>query len=167
MCAPGSAWLYGGVGYAGGLDLRAGASYPGGFAWSTALFPLGLSGRLGDHGLWGVVGGVAGAGITGRLDAALAVPAEAYLAVRAGRFGVSAWVRPTWIAVGASRRDGATSLGAVDELYAGIRVRLGRSYHRWGFRSGNGYHLGLTWSELAGTRLLGVTVGYDLDVTSE
>jgi hypothetical protein len=147
------------VGYAAGIDLRAGGSHPGGFAWTSTLFPLGVSGRLGDHGVWGLVGGIGGQGITGRIDAAFAVPGEAYVALRLGPVGVSAWAQPAWIAAGRDQ-DGP-------DLRAGMTLRFGKQYHRWGFRSGNGYHLGAVYADQAGVGYVGVMIGYDLDVTSE
>ncbi|MCA9679029.1 MAG: hypothetical protein H6709_24570 [Kofleriaceae bacterium] len=160
----------GGPGHAGygvGVDLHAGATLPGGFAWGVGVLPAGVIGPLGDRGVWGVVGGVGLSGITGRLDPALSVPVEAFASLRlASRVGVALWLQPSWVVAGADRYDGATTVDVFDEVRAGLSLRVGRRYHRWGFGSGNGYHVGVTWTEQVDTRFVGLLLGYDLDVTS-
>lgn len=154
--------------YAFGVDLALGSSHPRGVAWRVAVSPLGVGGRLGDHGVVGVVGGLGASGISGHVDAALELPVEAFLTLRVGgRSAVSLWVQPAWLLFSGARQDGAPDVGFTDELRAGLTVRAGRAYDQWGVRSGNGYHLGLVAAEEHGARYVGVTIGYDLDVSTK
>jgi hypothetical protein len=142
-------------GWAFGVDVAAGGSHPRGFAWRAAISPLGLGTRLGPYGVIGIIGGVGGSGITGRVAAAVELPAEAFLTLRVGsRAAVSLWVQPAWMKSEPAYR-------------AGLTVRVGRAYHQWGFDAGNGYHLGVVASDELGARFLGATLGYDLDIATE
>jgi hypothetical protein len=146
------------AGWAFGVDVAAGGAHPRGFAWRAAISPVGLGTRLGSHGVVGIIGGVGGSGITGRVAAALELPAELFLTLRVGsRAAVSLWVQPAWL----------PSESRSDEVRAGLTLRLGRAYHRWGFDAGNGYHLGVVASDELGARFLGATLGYDLDIATE
>lgn len=156
------------LGWAFGVDLAAGGSHPRGFAWRAAVSPVGFGLPLGRHGVVGVIGGIGGSGITSRVDSSLELPAELFLSLRiAGRTGVTLWAQPAWLPMSESRADGAPDIGFVDEFRAGLTFRAGRNYHKWSFRSGNGYHLGVLFAEDSGARFLGVTIGYDLDASTE
>jgi hypothetical protein len=156
------------LGYAFGVDLAAGGSHPRGFAWRTVMYPFGLGTRLGKHGVGGIVAGVGGSGISGRVPAALELPVEAFATLRLGsRLAVALWVQPAWLPLSDTRADGAPDVDFVDELRTGITFRAGRRYHQYGMRAGNGYHLGALFAEDSGARYIGVTVGYDLDVATE
>jgi len=158
------------LGYGIGLDVAGGVSHPLGFAWRTALYPVGVGRRLGRHGMFGLLAGVAGTGVAGRLDAAFEIPVELYLHLRAGKHaGLTAFARTGW-QYGADRRQhGARDLdhAGLDVLRLGLTVRVGRNYHKWRMFSGNGYHLGVIASEDAHQRWLGVTFGYDADLATE
>ena len=156
------------AGYAFGVDLAAGASHPRGLAWRAAMYPVGLGTRLGRHGLAGVVAGLGGSGITGRVPASLELPVEAFTTVRlGGRTAVSLWLQPAWLPFSDTRSGGAPDVGFTDELRAGLTFRAGRARHRHGTHSGAGYHLGVLFTEESGARYVGVTVGYDLDVVTD
>jgi hypothetical protein len=156
------------LGWAFGVDLAAGGSHPRGFAWRAVVSPVGVGVPLGRHGLAGVIAGIGGSGITGRVDSSMELPAEAFVSLRLGsRAGVTLWAQPAWLPLSDARAGGAPDIGFVDEFRAGLTFRAGRNYHKWSFRSGNGYHLGLLFAEDSDTRFAGVTVGYDLDASTE
>jgi hypothetical protein len=43
-------------------------------------------------------------------------------------------------------------------------VRFGKHYDQHGFPSGNGYFVGASYREQAGTRFAGLTIGYSIDL---
>jgi len=150
-----------------GLDLHAGATAPGGFAYDVAIFPVGLGLRLGRWSRAGVVGGVGASGATGTMDDGATFPVEAALELALGGYlRVLARGRVSWLSAADARADGAPSLPVGDELDASFAVRLG---HRWmdhDFPSGNGYYLGVGYRESEGARMIGVVVGHSIDMGS-
>src|SRR5262249_41958880 len=84
----GESWL----GYAAGLDLRAGGGLHGGFALDTALYPLGVTFFHGSPVSVRFVAGVGTSAVTGSLPWAATFPVEGELEVHPiGPLEVSAW----------------------------------------------------------------------------
>ncbi len=153
------------VGYLIGLDLQAGATNPGGFAYQVDLYLAGVGVRLGKVGALGLGTGVGGAGATGTLDDAVVLPVEAFVNLDLGsRVRLMARGRITWLAAASDREHGSPTIGWADELDATVALRLGRRYRDFGFPSGNGYFAGVAYRESLGTRFIGAVVGYSLDV---
>lgn len=152
------------LGYRLGLDLHAGATAPGGFAYDCAFYPMGVGLRLGRWSRFGVIGGVAAAGATGTMDDAVILPAEASLELALGsRLRVIARGRLGWLAGAPSRQDGSASVPWADELEASFAIRLGHRWDDYGFDTGNGYYLGAAYREAEGARFIGVVIGHSID----
>jgi hypothetical protein len=152
------------VGYRVGIDLHAGATVPGGFAYDCALYPMGLGVRLGRWSTLGVISGVVAAGATHTMDDAVLLPAELSLDLALGsRLRVIARGRLGWVGAAPSRQDGAPTTPFADELDASFSIRWGDRADRYGFTSGRGYYLGVAYREAEGSRFVGVVVGHSID----
>jgi len=155
------------IAYFGGLDLRAGTTNPGGFAYQTDLYLLGGGRRLGRTGLLGVAAGVGASGAVGTLDDAVDLPVEAlFEANLGGRLRVLGRARAVWRLAAPGRADGAPHFGWTDELDATFAVRVGHRYRDSGIPSGNGYFVGVSYREARGAQWVGATLGYSVDVGS-
>jgi len=155
------------IGYKIGLDLHAGATAPGGFAYDVALFPMGLGLRLGRWSRFGVVGGVGASGATGTMDDGATFPVEAALELGlGGRIRVLARGRVTWVVAADARDAGSPSLPFGDELDASFAVRIGHRWMDYDFPTGNGYYLGVGYREAEGARMVGVVLGHSIDMGS-
>lgn len=153
------------VAYHVGLDLAFGSSVRGaGFAYDVALFPVGVVVRLGETSLVGLGAGVGALGAVGTLDDAVTFPLEAVAELGGGRVRLLARGRVAYVTAAAARQDGAPAVPFADELDAMVGLRLGRHYRDFGFPTGNGYFLGAAYRELAGTRFVGITLGYSIDL---
>lgn len=152
------------VGYHVGIDLAAGGTLDaGGFAYDVALFPAGISVRFGRTGVVALGAGVGASGATGTLDDAVTLPLELNAELGGGRLRLLARVRTSYVAGAESRQSAAPSIPFADELDATLGLRIGRHYEDWGIPSGNGYFIGAAYRELAGTRYLGLVLGYSID----
>ncbi len=152
------------VGYHVGIDLAAGGSLnAGGFAYDVALFPAGVSVRFGRTGVIALGAGIGASGATGTLDDAVTLPLEVNAELGGGRLRLLARVRTSYVAGADSRQSAAPSIPFADELDATVGLRIGRHYEDWGIPSGNGYFVGAAYRELAGTRFLGLVIGYSID----
>jgi len=155
------------IGYHVGIDLAAGGTLRGGgFAYDVALFPVGIAARFGRTGVLAFGAGVGALGATGTLDDAVTLPLEVNLELGGGRLRLLARCRAAYIAGADGRQRAAPSLAFADELDATIGVRLGHHYEDFGFPSGNGYFLGAAYRELAGTRFVGLVIGYSIDMAT-
>jgi hypothetical protein len=153
------------LGYKIGLDLHAGATAPGGFAYDVAFYPMGLGLRLGTWSRFGVISGVGASGATGTMDDGAMFPIEACLEVAlGGRIRVLARSRVSWLVAADARDRGTRSLPFGDELDASFSIRLGHRYTDFDFPTGNGYYLGVGFREAEGARMLGVVVGHSIDM---
>ena len=155
------------LGWLVGLDLHAGATRPGGFAYQVDLHLLGAGLRLGEHGSLTLGTGVGVSGATGTMDDAVECPAEASLNLSLGsRVRLMVRGRAVWLGGADGRQHGAPSFdqASVDELDGSIALRWGRSYHYNSFPSGNGYFAGVTYRESEGSTFLGAVIGYNFDV---
>lgn len=156
------------VGYVLGLDLHAGATVPAGFAYQADLYLLGLGLRLGSTGALTFATGVGASGATGTMDDAIELPIEANLQVGLGaHLRLMARAKATWLGASAARQGGTPTVGwHADELEGTVAVRLGRSYRRYDFPSGNGYFAGVAYREAGGLRFVGAVIGYGVNVAS-
>jgi len=151
------------VGYSIGVDLHAGATAPGGFAYDCAFYPMGLGVRFGKWSRFAVIGGVAAAGATGTIDDAVILPAEASLELALGsRLRVIARGRLGWVAGAPSRQDGSPTVAFADELDASFSIRLGSRKSDFGL-AGRGYYLGVGYREAEGSRFVGAVIGHSID----
>jgi hypothetical protein len=156
------------VQYHVGFDLAAGATLSrGGFAYDCALFPLGIAARFGRTSFIAFGTGVSFMGATRTLDDAVLLPLETTIeADVTKRLRVLGRFRASYAAGAPARHDGAPSIPFADELEAMAGVRIGRHYESYGFPSGNGYFLAASYRELMGTRFVGLTLGYSIDIGS-
>jgi hypothetical protein len=157
------------IGYHIGLDLGFGATLGrhGGFAYEVGFLPVGIGVRFGDSS-WLTLGtGIVASGATGAVDDAAVLPFDVDLELDAKRVRVIAWGRAGWTAGSPQRHDGAPSTPFADELEAMVGVRIGHHYHDYGFPTGNGGYLGVAYKELFGTRFVGLTLGYSIDMATK
>lgn len=152
------------VGYRVGLDLRAGTTFPGGFAYDCDLYLVGIGARFKQHVIVGVTGGVGASGAVGTVDDAVTLPVEASLELALGpRVKLLARGRIAWVSGAASRDDGSKTFDFADELDAAVALRFGNSWHDWGFPTGNGYFIGASYRETEGIKMVGLIIGHSLD----
>lgn len=157
----GGRWLQ----YRMGLDLRAGMTWPAGFAYDVDLYAGGLGVRLSRWSRFGIAGGVGASGATGTLDDGAEFPVEAMLELAlGGRLRVIARGRAAWLA-GADARTGGAPLS--DELEGSLALRFGHRWHDWDFPTGNGYYLGGWVREASGVRMFGIVIGHSLDAGTD
>jgi hypothetical protein len=155
------------VGYLAGLDLHAGSTNPGGFAYQVNLYLLGAGARLGKRGVVGLGSGVGASGAVGTLDDGVELPVEAFLELDLGsRLRLLARGRAVWLGAASARSDGSPTFAFTDEVDATLAIRFGRTYREFGFPSGNGYFLGAAYREQHGAQFVGAVLGYSVDVGS-
>jgi hypothetical protein len=153
------------VAYHIGFAAAAGSSIRrAGFAYDVALFPVGVVLRLGETSIIGVGAGVGLSGAVGTLDDAVSLPLEALAELGGGKLRLIARGRASFVARADARQSGAPSTQRVDELEAMLGLRIGRHYDSFGFPSGNGYFVAVSYRELAGAQLAGITLGYSIDL---
>ena len=154
------------VGYHAGIDLAAGSTISrGGFAYDVALLPLGIGVRFGETSFVAFGTGVGAMGAVGTIDDAVTLPLDV-TAEAGGSVRVLARVRAAYVAGAAGRHDGAPSIPFADELDAELALRIGAHGHADGFPWGNGYFIGAAYREMAGSRYLGVVIGYSIDLAT-
>lgn len=155
------------IGYLVGIDLHAGSTNPGGFAYQTNLYLAGMGVRLGNVGVFGLGTGVGASGAVGTLDDGVELPVESFLELGLGsHVRLLARARAVWLGAASGRADGAPTFTWTDEVDATFGVRIGRRYREFGFPSGNGYFLGVSYRESEGARMIGGVIGYSVDVGS-
>jgi len=143
-----------------GLDLAAGGTlHRGGFAYDVALLPVGFVLRAGKTSFLGIAGGIGALGATPTLDDAMTFPLEASLEL-GNTVRVLGRARYSYLAF-----SGAG--GASDAILEGmLGLRIGHHYEDFGFPSGNGYFVAASYREQAGERMIGVTIGYSIDLAT-
>jgi hypothetical protein len=150
-----------------GLDLHAGATYPGGFAYDVDLYAFGLGLKLGRWSRFGVTSGIGASGATGTVDDAVQLPVEACLELALGpRLRVLSRARVTWVVGADGRENGAPSLPAGDELEASVALRIGHRWTDYDFPAGNGYYVGVAYREAEDTKMIGLVIGHSIDAAS-
>ncbi|HET9992542.1 MAG TPA: hypothetical protein VFQ65_28610 [Kofleriaceae bacterium] len=157
------------IGYHIGLDLGMGATLGrhGGFAYEVGFLPVGVAVRFGQSS-WLTLGtGIVASGATGAVDDAAVLPLDVDLELDANRVRVIAWGRAGWAAGSPQRHDGAPSAPFADELEAMVGVRIGHHYTDYDFPTGNGGYVGVAYKELFGTRFVGLTLGYSIDMATK
>jgi hypothetical protein len=133
----------------------------GGFAYDTAVLPLGIGLRLGPDSFLALDTGLAAMGATGSLDDAVLVPIQLEL-----EYGLTYHLivraRDSFVFGADGRRDGAPSLPIGDELEAMVGVRVGKSDNP---SVPMGYFIGVAYKEMLDTRYIGLSLGYALGGT--
>jgi hypothetical protein len=154
------------IAYHIGADILLGSTVrEGGFAYDLALFPVGVLVRAGKTSIIGFGAGIGGMGAVGTIDDALTVPVEMTVEIGFGkRVRLLSRTRITYNALAPTRQSGADSIAFADELDALLGLRIGRYYDDYGFPSGNGYFVGVSYRELAGGQMVGLTIGYSIDL---
>ena len=154
------------IAYHIGADIALGSTLrDAGFAYDLALFPVGILVRAGKTSIVGFGAGIGGMGAVGTLDDALTLPVEMTIEIGIGRrLRVLSRTRVTYNALAPTRQSGAPSIAFADELDAMLGLRIGRYYDDFGFPSGNGYFLAVNYRELAGGHMVGLTLGYSIDL---
>jgi len=151
-----------------GIDAAAGGSFDaGGFAYDVAFFPAGVAVRLGDTNVIALGVGIGASGATSALDDAMTMPLELNVELGGGPVRLLGRGRVSYVGYSDSRQGGAPSLSFGDELDATVGVRIGRHYDEFNLSSGNGYFLGAAYREMAGTRFVGLVIGYSIDAATE
>ncbi len=155
------------VGYHVGLDFALGGTLDArGFAYDVALFPIGVGVRIGRTGVITAGAGFQAIGATSTIDDAVALPLEVNLELGGGRLRLLARARASYIAGADGRQSAAPSIAFADELDTTVGLRIGHHYEDFGFPSGNGYFIGASYRELAGTRFAGLVIGYSIDMAT-
>jgi hypothetical protein len=156
--------------YCLGLDGTIGGS-DNGVVYEVIGYPVGLGTIWGDGNTLSLCGG-AGLHAVGaavplaarhpRAQAAHhAFPAELRAAVNLGPVRPVLWMRPSFIAGAAPRKDGS-SLPLFDELELGLSLRLSPEHRYWGTtHGGGGLSVGASYSEFMHTRTVGLMLGFD------
>ncbi len=154
------------IAYHIGADILLGSTVrEGGFAYDLALFPVGVLVRAGKTSIIGFGVGIGGMGAVGTVDDAVTVPVEVTAEIGLGkRLRLLSRTRVTYNAWAPTRQSGADSIAFADELDAMLGLRIGRYYDDYGFPSGNGYFVGVSYRELAGGQMVGLTIGYSIDL---
>lgn len=154
-------------GYAAAADLAAGATIRGGgFAYDVALLPIGAGVRLGASSAIMLGAGVGAMGAIGALDDAVTLPLQLTGEFSAGGARVLTRARISYVGAAPSRDRGAPTLSFVDEAEAMLALRLGGRTDVERFPAGNGYFAGVAYRELLGSRFVGLTIGYSIDLAS-
>jgi hypothetical protein len=155
------------IGYHAGFDFALGGTvHAGGFAYEFGLFPVGVGVRFGRTGVLALGTGVSFMGAVGTIDDAVLLPLEATLELGGGRVRLLMRGRASYIGGADGRQSAAPSAPFADELDATVGLRIGRHYEDYGFPSGNGYFIGASYRELAGTRFAGIVIGYSIDMAT-
>jgi hypothetical protein len=146
-----------GLGYLGGLDLRAGYLDGGHYELDGHLAGVAL--RSTGGALVAITGGVGVGGVRGA--GALDAPVELAVELPAGPTRLLARAGLAWRLTGDAYADDA--LGVADEASALVGLRLGRDRRYWStVAAGAGPFLALTYRNLGGGELYGVAVGGQL-----
>lgn len=149
------------VTYCAGFDADVGGSDEG-VAYAATAYVAGIGARWGAGNVVALCGGVGVDGAGGAIPVAARFPAELSVGFAAGSIRPSLWLRPAWEAGADARREG-TGLDFIDEVDAGLSVRIGRQHRYWSdVSAGGGPTLGVTYRGLMGTHMIGGFVGIDL-----
>jgi hypothetical protein len=155
------------VGYHAGLDLAAGSTLRrSGLAYDVALLPIGAGLRLGDTSALMLGAGIGAMGAVGTIDDAVTFPIEL-----TGEFGgairILARARISYLAGATGREGRSPALSFADEAEAMLALRLGHAHDLDGYPTGNGYFAGFAYRDLYGSRFVGLTIGYSIDLATK
>jgi len=149
------------VGYGAGFDLQLGLADPAAFAGGAYFYPVGLGLLASPTGFFGVFGGVGASAIAGYLSSAVELPVEVRLELDIGpRARMAVFAREAFAVGPEDRRQGLFGLG---EATMGVRARFGDG---WGFNQGalgSGFFVGAERRELAGSAMIGLFVGTEVE----
>ena len=154
------------VAYHVGADILFGSTLRGaGFAYDVALFPVGILVRAGKTSIVGFGAGIGGMGAVDEMDDALTLPIEMTAEIGIGRrLRILSRTRVSYNALAPTRQSAAPSIPFADELDAMLGLRVGHYYDDYGFPTGNGYFIGVNYREIAHGHMLGLTIGYSVDL---
>ena len=151
-----------GLSYAAGLDGEIGGA-EGGVVYGLTGYLLGLGGRFGNGNLVALRGGVGFDGVGNSVPLAARFPGELSIDLGLGPVRGTIWFRLSWIAGALTRKHGSTLLSFVDELEAGLLIRIGRQQPYWArVSAGSGPAIGVVYREFMGARSVGVLFGLNL-----
>jgi hypothetical protein len=146
--------------YCLGLDGEIGGSDRGPVYGVTA-YPLGIGARWGAGSTVSLCGGAGVDGVVGAVPVAARFPAELSVGWSLGPIRPVLWLRPSWVA-GAPARVHGSSISFLDELEAGLMVRLSPEHRYWGtMNAGGGLAIGVAYREFMDTRYLAALVGFN------
>jgi hypothetical protein len=150
------------VTYVAGLDAHVGGSDTGA-AYGATVYPVGVGVRASGGAFVALAGGLGGDRVVGSVPFGVLFPFELSFSIPLGPLRPIAWVRPAWVLGATERKDGSPLLGFVDQLDAGLSIRLGKQQRYWGeTNAGRGPAIGVVYSELMGARALGFTLSLAL-----
>jgi hypothetical protein len=140
--------------YCAGLDAYVGGSDTGA-AYGATLYPVGLGLRGGSGSFVALCGGAGGDRVVGSVPWGFVFPAELRFAFAIGPLRPTFWARAAKVAGAPERRDGSPTPSFVDELDAGVTLRIGAQHRYWKqANAGGGPAIGFAYSELMGTRAI-------------
>jgi alpha-beta hydrolase superfamily lysophospholipase len=144
--------------YCIGFDATIGGS-DAGPVYEAELYPVGLGARLGDRGAAAVCAGAGLGGIRNAIPFGWQLPVEAWVDLGLGPVRVAGWFEATTVLDSDVRQDG-TDIDGIDELSAGLALRLGGDTRYWArTTAGYGPFLAATFRQAMGADFLGLTLG--------
>ncbi len=144
--------------YCLGFDGALGGS-DAGLVYEAELYPIGAGLRLGDRGVAALCAGAGLGGIKGAVPFGWQIPVEAWLDLGVGPLRVAAWLEATTVLDADLRQDGS-DIDGIDELSAGLALRLGGDSRYWSdTTAGYGPFIAATFRQVMGGDFLGLTLG--------
>ncbi len=130
-----------------------------GLVYEAELSPLGAGLRLGDRGVACLAAGAGLGGIRDAVPFGWQIPVEAWFDIGLGPLRLAAWFEGTTVLDAEVRQDGS-DIDGLDELTAGLAVRLGGDSRYWSdTTAGHGPFLAATFRQVMGADFLGLTLG--------
>jgi hypothetical protein len=146
--------------YCVGLDGQVGGSDEG-VVYGLTGYLAGIGARWGAGNVVSLCGGGGFDRVGSVAPLAAKFPAELSIAVDLGPVRPRLWLRPSWSAGEDARRKTA-SADFVDQIEAGLVVRLTKQHRYWSrTTAGGGLAIGVAYRELAQTRAVGFFIGFD------
>jgi hypothetical protein len=146
--------------YAVGLDGDIGGTNQGVYYGVTA-YPVGVGAVFGQGNVVSLLGGAGFNRLGDAVPIAARFPVEVAVGFELGPIRPELWVRPSWIDGASVRKDGSF-VRFIDELEAGLLVRLSRQHRLWTTTTaGGGFAIGFWYYEFEHTRSLGASLGFD------
>jgi len=144
--------------YCLGFDGALGGSDTG-LVYEAELYPVGAGLRLGDRGVACLAAGAGLGGIKDAVPFGWQIPVEAWFDVGLGPVRVAGWLEGTTVLDSDVRQDGS-DIDGLDELSAGLALRLGGDDRYWGrTTAGYGPFLAATFRQAMGAEFLGLALG--------
>ena len=144
--------------YCLGLDGAIGGS-DAGLVYEAELYPLGIGLRLGDRGVAAVCAGAGLGGVKNAIPFGWQLPVETWIDLGLGPVRLAGWLEVTTVLDADVRQDGS-DIDGVDELSAGLALRLGGDTQYWASTTaGYGPFLAATFRQAMGADFLGLTLG--------